>query len=138
VFISGKPFLPSVLKHFSLLGPFVSYKAKEALWKQSLLSYSQQFIFFITLWMGTISHSVCPLETFPAFRLLGPFMSYEANEVLWIWFLMSYSQHFIFFIMGPISYSVVLSLLGSIVRYKAEKLCDYGPKCKIHNTSFSS
>jgi hypothetical protein len=30
--------------------------------------------------------------------LLGPFVSYEENEVLWIWLQVSYSQHFIFLV----------------------------------------
>jgi hypothetical protein len=74
-------------KHFSLLGPIMSYEENELLRIRDLESYSQHFIFFITYkWAkkARVLHSV-RLERITSDKrssLLGPFVSYEENNVL--------------------------------------------------------
>ena len=65
--------------------------------------YSQTFIFLLTCEMGPIDYLLhyTKLEMFArenCSSLLSPFVSWEENEALWIWFQGPYSQHFIFFI----------------------------------------
>ncbi len=73
---------------------------------KNLWLYSQDFIFFITYkeaqYVGVLRYS--KLERLADGKhpsLLGSFIcfiSYEENEVLWIWLLGQHSKHFIFFV----------------------------------------
>ncbi len=90
MFVTGKPFQPSVFWVFTrLLGPFLSSEEYEGLWIWSLRPHSQHFIFFtIYIWSqyirvflpskpfqrGVVKHS----------SLLGPFISWKENEMFWI------------------------------------------------------
>ncbi len=103
VFVPGNTFLLSVMKHSSLLGPCVSYEENKVLWIWSLESYSQHFILFITYTGAQWATLFVPGNTFlPGVMkhssYLAQCMRYEENEMLWIWSLESYSQHFIFLI----------------------------------------
>ncbi len=76
-------------KHSILLGPIVSYKENELLWIQSLELYSQHFIYFHNIWIGSISWSVTLHLAVKHCKdkhsiLLGLLVSYEENELLWI------------------------------------------------------
>ncbi len=90
-------------KHFSILGLLVSYEENEVLWIRTLELYLQHLIFFIT-YKAAQKDKVLPntqLEKFARekrFSLLGLFLIYEENEVLWIHTLELYLQHLIFFI----------------------------------------
>ncbi len=75
------------VKHSSLLGPFVSYEENEVVWIQ--LIPSQHFIFFLNYELAQyvrVLHYTRPekLDKDKHSCLLGPFVSYEENEVLWI------------------------------------------------------
>jgi hypothetical protein len=48
VFATTKPFQPFVMKHFSLVDPFVSYDENELLWIWTQGLYSQHFFLVIT------------------------------------------------------------------------------------------
>ncbi len=76
-------------KHSSFLGPFVSYEENKLLWINSLRSYSQQFIFFVTYkWAQKVSMLYyARLEKLARDKhssFLGSLVSYEENELLWI------------------------------------------------------
>jgi hypothetical protein len=86
------------MQYSSLLHPFVSYNENEVLWIQPLRPYSQH-----NLQMAPKSKSVRSQQVFKPyllqyFSLLRPLVSYKENEVIWIQFMRTYSQHFIFFI----------------------------------------
>jgi hypothetical protein len=70
---------------------------------QLLKTYLQHFIFFVAyewaqqarvLVHTRLERLACDKNS----SLLGKFMSYKENEVLWMWILETYSQHFIFFV----------------------------------------
>jgi hypothetical protein len=88
-------------KHSSLLGEFVSYKENEVMWIRSLVTI--YFISFVTYqWAqkATAVHNI-RLEKLYCDKLsslLEEFVSYKENEVLWIWPLWPYTQHFISFV----------------------------------------
>ncbi len=75
-------------KHSSLLGPFLSYVENEVLWKWLPQPYSQNFIFFVSykyFQKARVLDYTHPekLASDKQSNILGPFASYEENEVLW-------------------------------------------------------
>jgi hypothetical protein len=52
VFETGKPFQPTLMLHFSLMGRFVSYIENKVLQIQTLRLYLQHFIFITTYLMN--------------------------------------------------------------------------------------
>jgi hypothetical protein len=80
-----------------LLGLFVSYKVS---WIWPLSLNLKHFIFLVTdkwVWQAGVLHftRIERLAKDNHDSLMGPFVSYKENELLWIWPLGSHSQHFI-------------------------------------------
>ncbi len=70
------------------------------LWIRAWELYLQHFILFVTQeWARLLHYTMLErLATEKHSGLLGPFLSYEENEVLWIRAREPYSQHFILFV----------------------------------------
>ncbi len=90
-------------KHSSLFSPFVRYDKNEYLWILLLRLYYQHFIFSVTYkWAqkARVLHNTKPerLAKDNHSNLFSPFVSYDENELLWLWYLRLYSQHFILFV----------------------------------------
>ncbi len=90
-------------KHFILFSPIVSYDENELLWIWYLRLYYQHFILFLAhKWAqkARVLHYAKAerLDRDKHSCLFSPFVSYKENELLWIWYLRLYYQHFIFFV----------------------------------------
>ncbi len=94
---------PARDKHSRLLGQFVSYK------KMKCCEHSPRGHIYNTSISSKLMNRPNNLEYLLATRLSdqalsnapaywGPYIGYKENEVLWIWYLWLYSQHFIFFV----------------------------------------
>ncbi len=82
----------------SLMGTVISYEENWVFSMWYLVSFSQHFIFFVTYECAQLMLNYTRLEKHAMYKwsiLPGQFVSYEKNEVLWIWYLVLYSQHFI-------------------------------------------
>ncbi len=76
-------------KHSSLLDLFVSYTKNDVLWIRTVSFCTQHFIFFVSYeWVQlawTLNYARLErLARNKQFSLLGTFVSYKINEVLWI------------------------------------------------------
>jgi len=85
-------------KHSNLLSPFVTYKDDELLLIQFHGLYSQYLIFFVTYKCAQearafVSGKLFQWSVMKHTSLLGPFISYKNDELLWrrLWFF--YLQH---------------------------------------------
>jgi hypothetical protein len=86
-------------KHSGLLGPLINYEENEVFYKWPLGSCSQYFIFFVSFRPKKLRiNRLVRLARDKYSGLLGPFISYEENEVFYIWTMGSCSQHFIYFV----------------------------------------
>ncbi len=126
MFVHGKPFQLSFMEHSCFLGPFISYEENKVFWILSQGLYSQHFIFLVTCEWAQYARVFVPAKPFQLSVMyktffLGPFVSYDEYEVLWILSQGLYSQHSIFFVtykwvpaycyvtllrLGPISYAM--------------------------------
>ncbi len=95
-----KPFQPIGYEHSSLMGQIISYEQNEVLWIWSQELYSQCFLIITYQWAHQAGGFVLGKSFQPSVwdhsSLLGQFICYKQNEVLWIWSQVSYSQCFLF------------------------------------------